>query len=317
MNELQTYVQSPEEHLDELLRTDPRLQSDYSRRAYKWGIKGFLAWLDGKPITKTSTLEYLAHLQELGRAPNYINLCLASTKWYTRRLADLAQDYCDDPAIADEFTKRANRILEVRAMKVDQGRAGRLITPGEFASILDVCRKDKRPAGKRDLALFAVLWVTGARNAELAHMKMCDMKRTPEGFTIEIVRGKGNKSRPCYLHGGAARYMEDWLKVRGEGEGYIFTPLDRKPHGEQGPMCRQSVVFLVARRCKEAGITDITTTHDFRRSFCSGLLGSGIDITTVQRLMGHESVATTGRYDRRPIEQGREAVKVLAVPYYE
>jgi site-specific recombinase XerD len=48
------------------------------------------------------------------------------------------------------------------------------------------------------------------------------------------------------------------------------------------------------------------TPHDCRRTFCTRMLASGVDLTTVQRLMRHESPETTARYDKRTLEVDAE-----------
>jgi integrase/recombinase XerD len=57
------------------------------------------------------------------------------------------------------------------------------------------------------------------------------------------------------------------------------------------------------------------TWHDFRRTFAGNLLDAGIDLATVQVLMGHSSPVTTSTYDRRGERVRRKAVQKLFAPY--
>ena len=53
------------------------------------------------------------------------------------------------------------------------------------------------------------------------------------------------------------------------------------------------------------------TPHDMRRTYATNLLNLGIDIVTVKDMMGHSSIATTQRYDKRGTDKMRAAVQKL------
>ena len=53
--------------------------------------------------------------------------------------------------------------------------------------------------------------------------------------------------------------------------------------------------------------------HDFRRTFAGDLLSAGVDIVTVQKLMGHSSPDQTAKYDRRQDDTKKKAIMALDI----
>ena len=129
--------------------------------------------------------------------------------------------------------------------------------------------------------------------------------------------GKGNKERILYADNGAARALADWLAIRGAAAGALYCPIDKA--GNIAParhMTTTAAHYILIRRAAFAELPALTW-HDLRRTFAGTLLDAGEDIATVAALMGHSSVTTTARYDRRPAEARRKASRKISVPYFE
>jgi site-specific recombinase XerD len=76
-----------------------------------------------------------------------------------------------------------------------------------------------------------------------------------------------------------------------------------------------SAVWAICKeRCRKAGIQP-PAPHDLRRTWTGDLLEAGVDLATVQKMAGHASVSTTGRYDQRDRTVQRKAASELSVPY--
>ena len=174
------------------------------------------------------------------------------------------------------------------------------------------CAADRTPAGVRDAAIFAVLYIGGIRRSELAGLDVADW--TPDPPTLRIRHGKGDKERLVPLVGAAAAALDAWLRVRGDRPGGLFLAITRHHTIVGTGMTSHAVYDVLAKRQREAGVAKLSP-HDFRRTFVGDLLDAGVDLATVQQLAGHASVATTARYDRRGEATKRRAVEALHFPY--
>jgi site-specific recombinase XerD len=200
----------------------------------------------------------------------------------------------------------------IRGVRGTRQPAGRDVDAGEIAALMRVCESDNTPAGARDAAMIALMRASGMRRAEVCALKLADVD--VERGELRVI-GKGNKERAVFVANGAQRALRDWLDVRGDVGEFVFCQIGKgahvRPHEGLTP---QAINIALAKRIAQAGIEG-ATPHDFRRTLAGDLLDNGSDIATVAKLLGHSSVTTTQRYDRRDNRAIQRAAASVSVPY--
>ncbi len=208
------------------------------------------------------------------------------------------------------------RARDVNGVPGETLPAGRALSDGELRALIETCCESGTVIGARDAALFAVIFGGGLRRAEAVALDVADYDRA-EG-TLRVRRGKGNKARLVPIPIGAREAIDAWLLVRGALDGdphqAILCPVRKGGHIVPGRMTAGAVLFRTDRRAIEAGVRRFSP-HDARRTFITGLLASGADVVTVQRLAGHSRIETTATYDRRGEDAKRKAVEGVRFPY--
>ena len=210
-------------------------------------------------------------------------------------------------------TETYQRIRSIRPPAGSRLPAGRDIDAGERLALMQTTARDRTPAGVRDAAILAMLIATGMRRAELCALRMSDVDL---GTGRLRIIGKGDKERTAYLRNGALRYLRDWLAVRGDEPGPIFCRINKAGCiFPERALSTTAMHKIIKKRAAEAGLRDISP-HDFRRTYAGELLDAGQDIATVAALLGHASVETTARYDRRGERAKEAAAACISVPYF-
>ncbi len=194
--------------------------------------------------------------------------------------------------------------VDVPTVKGSREPAGRSLSSAEIAKMFAVCR-ERGDGGARDRCLLALLYGGGLRRAELSALNLADV----EGGIAIRVRGKGNKERSVQLAPPVAEALRLWLEVRGRAPGplvcsLVYRKLTTNRLTPPGIYC---ALQLLADRAD----VEHFSPHDLRRSLIGDMLDLGVDLPTVQKLVGHSDVSTTARYDRRGIRAQREAVNRL------
>ena len=130
-------------------------------------------------------------------------------------------------------------------------------------------------------AILATLYSTGVRPRELSLLKLADINS--EANTIHIIHGKGDKDRHVMLPQNLRDVLEAYLiTVQDYKSEYLFFGLN-----PDKPMDPETFGAIFRRIKIKAGITEKSCCYSLRHSFATHSLEQGVDIRTIQEVMGH------------------------------
>ena len=148
----------------------------------------------------------------------------------------------------------------------------------------------------RDRALLEVLYGAGVRVSECVGLDVDDVDADRYGTVVlHVRRGKGGKDRIVPLGAKAADALGAWRRAR------ATLTADPRPlfvGVTGGRLTARSVQRQVRRWVAAAGVSQPATPHALRHSFATHLLDGGVDLRTIQELLGHASLASTQIYTR-------------------
>jgi integrase/recombinase XerC len=147
--------------------------------------------------------------------------------------------------------------------------------------------------GKRDRALFELLYGSGLRVSEGVGLSLGDLDLA-NGWVR--VLGKGSKERNVPFGSAAREAIENYLAAR---------PQDAAQHLGDAPLfvnyqgtrlTARSVARILAKHLVRIASAKNLSPHGLRHSFATHLLAAGADLRTIQELLGHARLSTTQRY---------------------
>lgn len=205
----------------------------------------------------------------------------------------------------------AQRILAIPQKRFDRPLLGYLSRP-EVNSLLAAPDRT-RWSGRRDRALFLVMYNTGTRVSEVIGLRRKDLHLGPSAHIH--VHGKGRKDRRIPLWKTTAVVLTAWLLETAAGE---ETPLFPNRHGQ--PLSRSGVedrlkraVAQTAQRC--SSLRDKTVSpHTLRHTTAMHLLQADVDVTLIALWLGHESSETTHQYVEADLEMKRRVLERMDEP---
>lgn len=185
----------------------------------------------------------------------------------------------------------------------------------EIEAVLSVIDQ-KTLDGRRDYALVATMFNTGARVQEIVDLEARDLSLT-RPFQIRIF-GKGRKERFCPLWPQTAKTLRAFCKERNRdlrSDAKVF--LNHRGEG----LTRFGVRYILAKYLGRARsrVPSLAKKrlhpHSMRHSAAVALLKSGVDLSSISQWLGHASLNTTNRYAAIDLEMKRKAIaQVKTIP---
>jgi integrase/recombinase XerD len=250
--------------------------------AYRRDLRRFFQWLAGRTIPGLSIrdlADYATWLHGQKLAPASMARHLVSLKVFFRYLQL-------------EGVLQGNLAELLGSQKLWQ-RVPQVLSPEQVNGLFE-SPTPRDPFFRRDRALLEMLYATGCRASEIAHLTLEDL-RLDEGFCA--CRGKGDKQRlvpvgiraieACRLYLAEERPK---LCPPGSAAAWVFLSY----RGRR--LRRERIWELLKRYALRVGAPPAVSPHTMRHSFATHLLAGGADLRQVQEMLGHASIATTQIY---------------------
>ena len=214
--------------------------------------------------------------------PATINKHIGIIKWMLKKGIDW--EWVEESVLA--------KVKKVKPLKENNERT-RFLSREESQELIDSCTKHLRP-------IVITTLNTGMRKSEVLNLKWFDNVDLKRG-SIHLAKTKNGEPRDIPIN-GTVRFVLQQIPRRIDVPYVFFDPFNGKPYKD----VRNS--FQSALR--KAGIRDFRF-HDLRHTFASHLVMAGVDLKTVQELLGHKRISMTLRYSHLAQEHKEKAVNVL------
>lgn len=248
-----------------------------------------------------AVLAFRVRQMEKGLSPSTVNLQICTLRM-------VAKQAWLKGMMSIETYSAIREVKSVRGSRVSRGRA---LNTRETGKLIAQSELKGTAIGVRDAAIIALAVGCGMRRAEVVGLTFNQLDKSNRIITI---LGKGNKERRVAPSDEAWERLEEWLSLRGEdGCENVFVAVKKGDNIQPyWPLTESATYQMLKNRGAQATVANFTP-HDLRRTFATRLLDNGADINTVRLAMGHESIVTTQRYDKRDEHRVAEVTRKVSL----
>lgn len=258
-----------------------RNYSDYTINSYQSDILEYLEYLhreclDYCDITYNDLHGLLVYYEKNGNSSKSVRRKISSLKGFYKYLVR-NNKIDDNPFIYVSLPKSEKKLPQY----LNYNELLEIFNSIDISDIL----------GLRNRLIMELLYATGVRVMELVNIKISDIILSNK--EIRIV-GKGQKERIVYFNDVCLKYLKLYLEriheLSQDNQEYLIL----NKNGEQ--ITTRGIALIIDNLIKKTSIIKNISPHVLRHTFATHLLNNGCDLLTVQELLGHSSISTTGIY---------------------
>jgi integrase/recombinase XerD len=214
-------------------------------------------------LQESQVRTYLGNLSQRGLSSSTLNQAISAVRFFFKEVLRREWSF-------DLQHQRAPQRLPVT------------LSPDEVRRLLAAVPK------LRDRAAMETAYATGLRLSEVLHLKLTDIDS--ERMMVRVDQGKGKKDRNVMLSPALLATLRVYCR-QSHPRVWLFP----------GHKCKRPLHDTVLQRAFKhakniAGISKPVSFHSLRHSFATHLLESGVNVRTIQALLGHRSLGSTQRY---------------------
>lgn len=246
-----------------------------SREAYLRRIQAFIKFISakGKDIEDSGEQdirEYILHLKEQGRSPGTINNYISAVRFFHTIIMEREWD-----------SIRIPRMRNPKKLPVIPDRE-------DILAILN------GTGNLKHRAILFLLYGSGLRISEAAKLRIRDI--CSSDMKVRVENAKHDTNRYAVLSEKALIVLREYFKVYFAGKHY--QPDDWLfPGRKQGVHINvKSIKNTLIKTRNKLGLDHRISAHTLRRCYATHSLEDGVDIATIQQLLGHKNISTTFAY---------------------
>lgn len=256
-------------------------------------LRLFISYIENKHVSEVSHIDIQDFLlycdEERGNGDEALARKFNSVNMFYKTL------------IKQEVINVKNPLDKLEKPKVRKKYRGHL-TEEEYKQVLDYIDNCTDMNRIRDAAIISFFYASACRLTEVYQQNRDSLDYTNRRFKV---LGKGDKERICIFNSDAAERLQRYLNTRTDDNPALFI-------SRQGNrLSKKAIQDAVKSAGKRAGLKKNVHPHLFRHSRAMHLLQGGAKLETIQRLLGHESIATTQIYARMNMDQVQNEISEL------
>ena len=251
-------------------------------------------------VTVKDIKEFLLTMSKAGRTANYVNDLLKAYKVFFRYAFE--ENYVSENLTAKIRNVKKPKVIIRTFTEAELKKMSNYYHGHDYLTI-------------RNKVIMMLLIDTGIRLSELTGLTEEQIK-----FDYIIIRGKGNKERVVPKSPLLSKWLIKYLAVRKAYFAYRVIPANIFLSRNGRPLTNTMIDKIVKDAGKACGVSsDIrVSAHTFRHTYAQFQLKAGLDLYSLSRLLGHESITITQTYlnglrDKEILQQAQHTSPLMNI----